>query len=198
MSASNIPIFFFKEDLDRAFRQIGCCPRSAPLLGYKWRELYYFDVVLVMGCRSAPYICQRVTNMIRYLHNQMEYFLLNYVDDFLGAETADWIWDSYNVFIRLLDNIGAVRSAKKSIPPTQIVEWVGTLFNAIDGTIGITPVRKVEILTELNKWRFKTTTSHSELELLVAKLQFVANCVQLGRLFVSRLLQELKAMNRTL
>ena len=31
----------------------------------------------------------------------------------------------------------------------------------------------------------------------MGKLQFVANCVQLGWLFVSRLLQELKAMNRT-
>ena len=42
-------IFFFKEDLDRAFRQLRGDPKSAPLLGYKWRGRFYFDLVMVMG-----------------------------------------------------------------------------------------------------------------------------------------------------
>ena len=29
---------------------------------------YYFDLVMVMECRIAPYICQRTTNMISYIY----------------------------------------------------------------------------------------------------------------------------------
>ena len=80
------PILFYKEDLERAFRQLFACPGSVPLLGFRWRTKYYFDLVMAMGCTIAPYICQRTTNMIVYLHEQMGYFLLNYVDDFIGVE----------------------------------------------------------------------------------------------------------------
>ena len=176
-SLSSQPVWFFKEDLDRAFRQIFCCLSSVPLMGFRWRNLYYFDLVMVMGCRIAPYICQRVTNMITYLHCRGGFHLLNYVDDFLGAEYWSKITQSHESFKILLEKIGAARSEKKSIPPTQVIEWVGTLFNANNMTIGITQARKVDLMYELNKWRFKTVTTRRELESLVGKLQFVSNCV---------------------
>ena len=175
-------IYFFKEDLDRAFRQLMADPSSIPLLGYRWRGLYYFDLVMVMGCRVAPYICQRTTDMISYIHRLLHYFVLNYVDDFIGCEQEDKIWQSHAAFIRLLQQIGVSRSQKKSVPPTQEIDFVGTLFNARDYTMGITQVRKTELLQELNKWRFKIDTTRHELEVLVGKLQFVSNCVRPGRL----------------
>ena len=84
------------------------------------------------------------------------------------------------------------RSERKSVPPTQIVEFIGTLFNAIDFTIGITATRKVEIMQVLKRWKFKRVTTRRELECLIGKLQFVSNCVRPGCLFISRLLAEMK------
>ena len=60
----DVPILLYKEDMSRAFWQLFASPESVPLLGYRWRSHYYFDVVMVMGCRIAPYICQRTTSMI--------------------------------------------------------------------------------------------------------------------------------------
>ena len=43
-----LDIYLFREDLDRAFCQLFAEPGSVPLLGYRWRNVYYFDVVMVM------------------------------------------------------------------------------------------------------------------------------------------------------
>ena len=61
-------IYMYKEDMDRAFRQLPVDFKTVPLLGFQWRGLYYFDLVMMMGCHIAPYICQRTTNMLTYLH----------------------------------------------------------------------------------------------------------------------------------
>ena len=74
--------YMFKIDLSRYFRQIPLDPGDYSLIGYIIDGEIYFDKVLPMGMRSAPYIAQRVTNSIAHIHKQMEYFLLNYVDDF--------------------------------------------------------------------------------------------------------------------
>ena len=71
----------FKIDLSRYFRQIPLDPADYPLIGYIIEGHIYFDKVLPMGMRSAPYIAQRITNAIAYIHRRLGYFLLNYVDD---------------------------------------------------------------------------------------------------------------------
>ena len=96
--------------MDRAFRQLPANFGSVLLLGFHWRSHYYFDLVMMMGCRIAPYICQRTTNMVAYIHRSMGYFILNYVDDFVAAEYYDQIVSSHEVFIHLLKNIGIMHS----------------------------------------------------------------------------------------
>ena len=85
----------FKIDLSRYFRQLPLDPGDYPLIGYIVDGKIYFDKVLPMGMRSASYIVQRVTNAIAHIHQQMEFFLLNYVDDFVGVELRNKIWQAY-------------------------------------------------------------------------------------------------------
>ena len=40
---------------------------DVPLMGYCFEGRYYFDKYLSMELRSAAYICQRVTNAIRFM-----------------------------------------------------------------------------------------------------------------------------------
>ena len=67
--------------------------------------------------------------------------------------------------------------------PTQIIEFIGNLFDAINFTMGVTPCRLHTLMGELNEWRFKSSTTRQQLESLIGKLQFVSNCVRPGRLF---------------
>ena len=104
----------FKIDLSRYFRQIPLDPGDYSLIGYIINGDIYFDKVLPMGMRLAPYIAQRITNAIAYIHRQLGYFLLNYVDDFVGAEQRDIIWAAYQALAKIL----VETSPNKVVPPT--------------------------------------------------------------------------------
>ena len=56
----------------------------------------------------------------------------------------------------------------------------------------VSPDRCREILGIVKHWKEKQTFVRQELEQLIGKLQFVASCVRPGRLFISRLLNELR------
>ena len=77
--------------------------------------------------------------MVVHLHRQMQFYMLNYVDDFLGIEYRSQIFEAHAAFIRLLENIGIKRSIKKSIPPAQVIEFVGNLVDTINMTLGVMP-----------------------------------------------------------
>ena len=134
--------------------------------------------------------------MFIYIMSCMGNYLLNYADDFLGVEYETRVNVAREAFLRLLEKVGTARSIKKSVAPTQVIEFIGNLVNTIDMTLGVTPQRKVEVLEELEKWRGKVTCMRRQLESLIGKLQFMSNCIGPGRLFVSRLLEEMKGMQR--
>ena len=109
--------YMFKIDLSRYFRQIPLDPADYLLIGYVIDGKIYFDKVLPMGMRSAPYIAQRITNAIAFIHRQLKYFLLNYVDDFVGAELQDKIWAAYHALANILEQLGVETSEDKIVPP---------------------------------------------------------------------------------
>ena len=147
-----------------------------------------------MECRIAPYICQRMTNLVTFVHASLGYFLLNYVDDFVEAESASKIHASHNALVRFMRDTGIQRSERKSVLPAQVIEFVGNLFNTMDFTIGVMPGRKIEILRELEHWRNRAVCNRKQVESLVGKLQFMSNCICPVRLFISRLLAEMRSI----
>ena len=107
----------WKHDIRRCFRQIPLCPGSYPLFGYIWQGLLYWDTVLVMGHCISPYICQHITNALKYIHECLGYFLLNYVDDFLGADEMEVAQHSYEAFGRMLEAFGVEEATSKVVAP---------------------------------------------------------------------------------
>ena len=53
-----------------------------------------------------------------------------------------------------------------------------------------------DIRKELKGWLLKTQASRREVESLLGKLQFMAKCIKAGRIFLSRLIQWIRNMNR--
>ena len=187
----------WKKDMDRAFKQIFMCPKDWPLQGISYSKWVMFDKTAIMGSCSAPYVCQRTTNVIRHIMVNLDYFVVNYVDDFMGLDLPKKAQHGYQALGHLLRDLGVSESEKKSIPPSDIIEFLGVLYNLAEQTISITPERLQELLLELEKWTYRTSTTRNHLEKLLGKLQFVSNCVRPGRIMVNRLRQALRGMNRT-
>lgn len=186
----------WKSDIKRCFKQIFICPRDIPYQGFMWRGLWYFDTSLIMGCRTAPYITMRCTSAIAFVHRQMGYFTIAYADDFSGAELQDKAVQSYQSFLNLLRDLRIEEATEKSVPPSPIIIFLGTGIDAVSQTIFVIPERIHEIRGELEQWRFKIWCTRNQLESIIGKLQFCTNCVRAGRVFICRLLNQLKKMQR--
>ena len=186
----------FKVDLSHYFRQLPLDPGDYSLIGYIIDGKIYFDKVLPMGMRSAPYIAQRVTNAIAYIHRKLEFFLLNYVDDFVGAELKDRIWEAYQALTQLLQHLRVEISEDKLVLPTTRLEFLGITFDSQRMAMEISKDKLDEIQAEINSWMTKTHARRKEVESLIGKLQFLAKCIRAGRVFLGRLIQWIWGMDR--
>ena len=160
-----------------------------------WEGLYYFDTVLAMGHRIVPYICQRVTSAIRHVHTMIGLFLLNYVDDFVGAERKELTQFAYDRLGWVLEQVGLPENKSKAVPPSHTVEFLGVTFNSKTMTMEVSGSRLQELDILLQQWLKKFSFVRKDLESLIGKLQFVAACVRPGRVFICRLLNVLRQLN---
>ena len=186
-------VWMWKKDLLRAFRQINLCPMDFSLIGYRWRNLLYFDEVVPMGLRSAAYICQRLTNAVRYMHNQCGYWSLNYLDDFGSAELKHRVLDSYNLMAKIFKMLGIQEAEEKSVEPTTRMEFLGNMVDTKKFTLEVSPDRKKELFELIQKFKNKEELTKKQLQSLIGKLSFVTNCVRPGRIFLNRMLEKLRS-----
>ena len=184
----------FKKDLRRAYRQISIDPRDYNLVSFIWGKHIFCDTVLSMGLKSAASICQRVTNAISFIMVQFGIAILNYLDDLAGAERRENAEFAYICLGTVLQKCGIEEAIDKASPPSEIMTFLGVLFNSITMTVEITPGRLLEIKTLIREWLNKHSATIKQLQSLLGKLNFVWACVKPSRIFVSRLLNWLRSI----
>ena len=189
---NNKKVRIFKRDLSKAYRQLWMSPESVHLLGYWFENRLYFDVTLSMGSRSAAYCCQRMTNAITHVFGKQGFEDVNYLDDLRTAEEDDHAEEAYDCLGWILDTIGICESKHKACPPAYIAIFLGILFNTLSMTLQIMEERLQEILDLLMQWTNKETATLKEMQSLLRKLNFAGSTVCSGRVFVSRLINNLK------
>lgn len=186
----------FKRDLAKSFYQLPLCPSAYRLIGFVWRNKYYFKKVMPMGLTCACLAMQRTSAAIGYAMNAMGFYLCPYVDDLAGCEEEQKAWQAYSCLGRVLRDIGAIESPEKAVEPTTHMEFLGNDLDSHDLTISVTPTRLEELNGELSAWQETTWVSRKQLESIIGKLQFCCQCIRSGRLFLNRLLNFLRRMKR--
>ena len=154
----------YKRDLCRACCQIWTDPFDIPYQGFFWQCAFYFDTVLVMGCTSSAYFCQRVTSALVHIHNSWGALWSNYLDDFIGVAPPDKAEKDFHKLGWLLQDIGIWELEHKTCPHSLPMVILGIMFNTIDMTISISPEQVDEIQAELKSWCNKAKMSHKQLE----------------------------------
>ena len=64
-------------------------------------------------------------------------------------------------------------------------------------TLSVTETRVKDLLSELSSWSSHESSTLKQLQSLLGKLSFVTACVKPGRIFMSRLLNSLRAFPST-
>ena len=148
-----------------------------------------------MGGRSSPLICQKSTNCIRHFMRNIGYIVYNYIDDFMSIDYPYRIQQSYVTLGNLPRDLGVQEAMDKAVPPTTVLELLGVLFDLIRQILILPQDKLKELKCELKKWQQKQFASKKELQQIAGKLQFASICIRPGRVFTTRLFQEIGQMN---
>ena len=76
-----------KLDIKSAFRNVPVHPSDWELLGMKWEGLYFFDMVLPFGLRSAPFLFDEFSSAVEWIiQNKLKIpKVIRILDDFFFA-----------------------------------------------------------------------------------------------------------------
>jgi len=184
----------FKRDLKKAYRQFLIDPGDIHLTGYMWKDKLFLDLALVMGSRSAAYLCQKVTNAVSFMAAKEGVNLINYLDDLASVSSPELSCQNFQKVSSLLNRLGLVESEEKAVPPGTRVEFLGILFDSVSQTMEITEDRLIEIKALVKSWLDRNRASKRELQSLIGKLVFVGKCVYSSRIFICRLLATLRGL----
>ena len=199
----------FKKDLCHAYRQFSIDPRDYHYLSYSFDNLLFFNTVFDFGLRPATMACQHVTNAIQFLHSFQCYNLFsgvelsirsffvistNYVGDFGGCDIPERATDSLYALQHLFHFLGIDSTTEKDCPPSNLMVFLGILFNTVAMTMSI-PQQKLSELLQLilHISHANHITRHSQQSLL-GLISYVTACVCLARIFMAALLNGLRGL----
>ena len=194
--------YLFKRDLSRFFLQLKIDPLEYNKLGFAWRGLIFFFVSFVWGCRHAGYCGQWLTSAVSFIHANLGleltkqlFIVLNYADDFAGAEAELSRANlSYETLGQLLFDIGLTESKSKATPPSTMMTYLGVCFDTVNMCMRVDADKIIELKSELAKWSRKTVAKKQELQSILGKLIWVSRTVRFSRVFVSRIIAEIRKL----
>lgn len=184
----------YKVDIQRCYRWLPVDPGDYHLLGIWWRDLLYFDSKIPFGLRTGALAAQRTTNALVYIYQQKGYDAINYIDDLGSAEEQESAFVAYSELIQLINSLGFKVADSKCSPPSTKMVFLGKEFDSDTMTVSIPSYKLSEIRLVLLKFYGRKTCTRKQLESLIGKLCYIADCIRSARLFISRLLERLRSV----
>ena len=141
--------------------------------------------------------CQHTTNAITFLYHLQGYFSTNYVDDFGGCDTQQNTPSAYHA-LELLFHLLELESADdKDFPPSNLMVFLGILFNTLAMTMSIPAEKLSELLTKIRKVYHQHYISRHKLQSLLGLMAFVTSCVCPACIFMAALLNCLRSLQHS-
>ena len=188
-----------KMDVESAYRIVPVHPDDRPLLGMRWKDKLYIDLMLPFGLRSAPKIFNSIADALEWVVKQRGAKLtFHYLDDFIviGAPMTKECANSLQILLDTCAELGIPVAAHKCTDPTTCLVFLGIQIDTIKMQISL-PQEKLERLKGLlREWETKKCCTRRELESLIGHLQHAAKVVRPGRRFITGMLSLLRVATK--
>ena len=183
----------FKVDISRAFRNIRMDPGDAIRLGIKWNNEYFLDQNLPFGAVHGTAIFERITDLIRYIMGCKGCAVWNYIDDMYACCHKDVAEKAFSDLLETIRSLGLPINDKKVFPPAKRMTIMGIVIDVTTGTFSIENEKLLQISSECAQVFLRDVISKLELQSLLGKLLYISRCVRGSRIFMNRLLDNLRA-----
>lgn len=178
-----------KLDLEQAFRHIPIRPADWPLLGYHWRGNFYYELFLMFGLRSAPYIFNLFAEALHWiLQHHLPARIRHYLDDFLKIFSPgvhpDHVHASLTWARALAKILGLNFQEEKVLGPTFVLEFLGIILDSQRMEARLPAEKLVFLQSLLASWLTRSHCTQRELAELTGYLQFCAQVIPYSRAFL--------------
>ncbi|XP_061175932.1 uncharacterized protein LOC133184874 [Saccostrea echinata] len=181
-----------KTDIDDAFRIIPVNPSDYHLLGFSWKNKFYFDRCLPMGASSSCQIFEQLSVALqwimqsRYMAGGMSHILDDFF--FIGPADSPNCEKDLTNFLYLCRKIGVPIKMSKTQTPTTIITIYGIEIDStrMEARLPFDKIRKVK--QKLLDMLGKTRTNLCDLQALIGLLNFACSVIVPGRAFLRRLI----------
>ena len=150
--------FLSKFDIEAAYRNIPVHPKDRYLLGMRWDGLYFVDLTLPFGCRSAPIIFTAVADVLtsicfKYLSRSV---LSHYLDDFIQITKAEFghnlaLKESYQA-TDILKALGVPVAPKKTIRASNVIPHLGVVLDTLRMETRLSQDKLDSLREEIESW----------------------------------------------
>ena len=191
IKSSSSTVYMAKLDVESAFRILPIAPTDRPLLGFRWRGLYYMDAVLPMGCSSSCAIFEAFSNALHWIaqYQLSVSGVVHFLDDFLFlAPSKDKCLSDMQAFMDLCADIGVPLAPSKTIAPTTALPFLGITLDSVrlEARLPVDKLEQCKLL--LRAFSVRSKVSLRELQSLIGVLNFACSVVVPGRPFLRRLI----------
>ncbi|KAI8492567.1 hypothetical protein Bbelb_296080 [Branchiostoma belcheri] len=144
----------------------------------------------------ATYDDSKLVDFYSVKEREKGFSVCNYLDDFGGAEVPHLATQAFESLQGTLDSLGLEEAKQKAVSPTTCMDFLGIEFDTVAMVRRVPAFRLEEVGALVQSWLRKRKATKRELQSMIGKLVFVSHCVPPGRLFISRMLETLRALNR--
>ena len=183
----------FTVDVSRAYKKFKSCPLDWPLLAINWHDKYFVDVTMPFGARASSGHMQRVTDSIVAILARLGVVAHMYLDDLIVvSHTLEAANAQYDIARSLLAELGLPEAHDESQTPWTSIKWLGITIDSVNGTLSIPQEKLAETIELIKAFSTRRSISRKQFQSLLGKIMHIAKCIRPARLFMARLLDELR------
>ena len=187
-----------KFDVEAAYRNLAVHPSDRCLIGMKWRSMFYVDLALPFGLRSAPYIFNSVADLVEWilLNNYHLPDLLHYLDDFITAgppNSPQWK-TIYPLLLPSVQHLVYLFTPPRRLAPCMVT--LGIELDSVNQLARLPNDKLTSLLNLLHRWSSYRWCTKRQLQSLIGHLHHAAKVVWPGRAFICRMINLLHNFRR--
>ena len=181
-----------KLDIKSTYRMVSVHPEDRWLLGMRWKDEVYIDMVLPFGLRSAPKVFNAIADALEWImwRKGIDHSL-HYLDDFLfiGKPQSGECEVALQVALSVCTELGVPIASDKVVGPHTELEFLGIVLDSHKMEIRLSTEKLVRLQRMIGSWSRKKACTKRELLSLIGHLNHACKVVKPGRPFLRRLIE---------
>ena len=181
-----------KFDVEAAYRNVPAHPSHHILLGMKWHNQFYVDLVLPFGLRSAPFIFNSIVDMAEWIlvNSYQIPDLLHYLDDFITAGPPQSLQCAHNLAtaMQVCQRVGLPFHPAKCVGPSTVLVVLGIELDSFNQVAHLPQEKLLALKNLISSWLPRKWCNRHELESLIGHLHHAAKVVWPGRTSLRRMI----------